>query len=247
MVPQVVGAMNVMQAWQHEAASGDGERKPRPQLDEALRCPRCDSNKTKFCYYNNKKMSQPRYFCKACRRYWTQGGSLRNVPIGGGCCKNKRSSASLSSSSSSSSIGEQSQRHQHLVSADQPQDFPNVLPTLMSAGLELPRTHLPPSAQLCLVPAPPPDFNVEMMTSSFMDILRGEFLGHQGSGFYEPRSSGMETPLLIGFDVTMQHGIVSTLISGDGASAGGGPWPTTQVGPENQQDGESVPDATREK
>ncbi|KAG8098298.1 hypothetical protein GUJ93_ZPchr0013g36119 [Zizania palustris] len=30
---------------------------------------------------------QPRHFCKTCRRYWTKGGALRNVPIGGGCRK----------------------------------------------------------------------------------------------------------------------------------------------------------------
>lgn len=56
----------------------------------ALRCPRCDSGNTKFCYYNNYSLLQPRYFCKSCRRYWTKGGALRNVPIGGGCRKNKR-------------------------------------------------------------------------------------------------------------------------------------------------------------
>lgn len=56
----------------------------------ALRCPRCDSANTKFCYYNNYSLLQPRYFCKSCRRYWTKGGALRNVPIGGGCRKNKR-------------------------------------------------------------------------------------------------------------------------------------------------------------
>ncbi|XP_043700323.1 dof zinc finger protein 4-like [Telopea speciosissima] len=54
-------------------------------------CPRCESINTKFCYYNNYSLSQPRYFCKSCRRYWTQGGTLRNVPIGGGCRKGKRS------------------------------------------------------------------------------------------------------------------------------------------------------------
>ncbi|CAH9102225.1 unnamed protein product [Cuscuta epithymum] len=58
---------------------------------EKLRCPRCDSSNTKFCYYNNYNLTQPRYFCKACRRYWTKGGALRNVPIGGGCRKNKNS------------------------------------------------------------------------------------------------------------------------------------------------------------
>ncbi|KAJ9174294.1 hypothetical protein P3X46_017333 [Hevea brasiliensis] len=78
------------------------ERKVRPQKDQALNCPRCNSTNTKFCYYNNYSLSQPRYFCKTCRRYWTEGGSLRNVPVGGGSRKNKRSSSSSSTSSSSS-------------------------------------------------------------------------------------------------------------------------------------------------
>lgn len=56
---------------------------------ENLRCPRCESSNTKFCYYNNYNLTQPRHFCKTCRRYWTKGGALRNVPIGGGCRKNK--------------------------------------------------------------------------------------------------------------------------------------------------------------
>ncbi|XAR55178.1 hypothetical protein NMG60_11030596 [Bertholletia excelsa] len=76
------------------------ERKVRPQKDQALNCPRCSSTNTKFCYYNNYSLSQPRYFCKTCRRYWTEGGSLRNIPVGGGSRKNKRSSSSSSSSSS---------------------------------------------------------------------------------------------------------------------------------------------------
>ncbi|CAN6454504.1 unnamed protein product [Victoria cruziana] len=58
--------------------------------DPALKCPRCDSSNTKFCYYNNYSLSQPRHFCKTCKRYWTRGGTLRNVPVGGGCRKNKR-------------------------------------------------------------------------------------------------------------------------------------------------------------
>ncbi|KAF6160586.1 hypothetical protein GIB67_019526 [Kingdonia uniflora] len=59
-----------------------------PTESEHLPCPRCDSCNTKFCYYNNYNLSQPRHFCKACRRYWTQGGSLRNIPVGGGTRKN---------------------------------------------------------------------------------------------------------------------------------------------------------------
>ncbi|KAH6824079.1 hypothetical protein C2S53_004045 [Perilla frutescens var. hirtella] len=60
-------------------------------IEVAPNCPRCASSNTKFCYYNNYSLSQPRYFCKGCRRYWTKGGSLRNVPVGGGCRKSRRS------------------------------------------------------------------------------------------------------------------------------------------------------------
>ncbi|RWW80805.1 hypothetical protein BHE74_00010831 [Ensete ventricosum] len=49
----------------------------------ARRCPRCDSANTKFCYYNNYSKLQPRHYCRACRRHWTEGGTLRNVPVGG--------------------------------------------------------------------------------------------------------------------------------------------------------------------
>ncbi|XWS20175.1 hypothetical protein CRYUN_Cryun31cG0077500 [Craigia yunnanensis] len=66
---------------------------------EQLKCPRCDSTNTKFCYYNNYNLSQPRHFCKNCRRYWTKGGALRNIPIGGGTRKSTKRSSSSSSSS----------------------------------------------------------------------------------------------------------------------------------------------------
>ncbi|PON99662.1 Zinc finger, Dof-type [Trema orientale] len=67
------------------------EKRWKPSIEIAPNCPRCASSNTKFCYYNNYSLSQPRYFCKGCRRYWTKGGSLRNVPVGGGCRKNRRS------------------------------------------------------------------------------------------------------------------------------------------------------------
>ncbi|KAK4370372.1 hypothetical protein RND71_009848 [Anisodus tanguticus] len=72
------------------------EKKPRPAEQQAQKCPRCDSANTKFCYYNNYSLSQPRYFCKSCRRYWTKGGTLRNVPVGGGCRKKQKSSSKRS-------------------------------------------------------------------------------------------------------------------------------------------------------
>ncbi|XP_039016269.1 dof zinc finger protein DOF5.1-like, partial [Hibiscus syriacus] len=72
---------------------------PMPQA--ALKCPRCESTNTKFCYFNNYSLKQPRHFCKTCRRYWTRGGALRNVPVGGGYRRNKRSKGSGSKSSAS--------------------------------------------------------------------------------------------------------------------------------------------------
>ncbi|KAI9081787.1 hypothetical protein K1719_036049 [Acacia pycnantha] len=69
-----------------------------PQPEAALKCPRCESTNTKFCYFNNYSLSQPRHFCKTCRRYWTRGGALRSVPVGGGCRRNKKSKRSRSKS-----------------------------------------------------------------------------------------------------------------------------------------------------
>ncbi|KAJ1377748.1 Zinc finger, Dof-type [Sesbania bispinosa] len=50
---------------------GGGDRRLRPhhhnQQLQPLKCPRCDSSNTKFCYYNNYNLSQPRHFCKNCR------------------------------------------------------------------------------------------------------------------------------------------------------------------------------------
>lgn len=85
---------------------------PFPQLNvpqfpeqEQLKCPRCDSTNTKFCYYNNYNLSQPRHFCKSCKRYWTKGGSLRNIPVGGGSRKNtKRTSSKRSSTSAAQTL-----------------------------------------------------------------------------------------------------------------------------------------------
>ncbi|XP_019177185.1 PREDICTED: dof zinc finger protein DOF5.7-like [Ipomoea nil] len=78
-----------------EQMSGDGKKTPavtRPQQPSPApqKCPRCDSPNTKFCYYNNYSQSQPRYLCKTCRRYWTKGGVLRTVPVGGSCRRTKK-------------------------------------------------------------------------------------------------------------------------------------------------------------
>lgn len=93
----------------HENQGSGGKKgsSTRPQ-EQGLKCPRCDSPNTKFCYYNNYSLTQPRHFCKTCRRYWTKGGALRNVPIGGGCRKNKKVKSSRLSSCDSKDSGSSS-------------------------------------------------------------------------------------------------------------------------------------------
>ncbi|KAI3830067.1 hypothetical protein L1987_04200 [Smallanthus sonchifolius] len=123
---------------------GEGSIRPGSMVDQArmakipmpepgLNCPRCDSTNTKFCYFNNYSLTQPRHFCKTCRRYWTRGGALRNVPVGGGCRKNKRSNKSRSLKSPSrtgpKSVG----------------DSPSRCSTETMASTQLPN---PPSLQL---------------------------------------------------------------------------------------------------
>lgn len=72
-----------------ESGKEKGFKKP----DKVLPCPRCDSLETKFCYFNNYNVNQPRYFCKNCQRYWTAGGTIRNVPVGAGRRRNKHSTS----------------------------------------------------------------------------------------------------------------------------------------------------------
>ncbi|RRT66035.1 hypothetical protein B296_00037798 [Ensete ventricosum] len=80
---------------EHAKSEADGSvpetvlKKP----DKILPCPRCNSMETKFCYYNNYKFNQPRHFCKNCQRYWTAGGTMRNVPAGAGRRKSKHSNS----------------------------------------------------------------------------------------------------------------------------------------------------------
>ncbi|MED6222111.1 hypothetical protein PIB30_061259 [Stylosanthes scabra] len=88
-----------------------------PPPEAALKCPRCDSTNTKFCYFNNYSLSQPRHFCKACRRYWTRGGALRNVPVGGGCRRNKKNKRSNSRSKSPPNNNNSNHQKQQISSA----------------------------------------------------------------------------------------------------------------------------------
>ncbi|KAJ0988547.1 hypothetical protein J5N97_006903 [Dioscorea zingiberensis] len=71
----------------------DDQAKEMKKPDKTLACPRCTSSDTKFCYFNNYNTSQPRHFCRQCQRYWTAGGTIRNVPIGAGRRQNKISAS----------------------------------------------------------------------------------------------------------------------------------------------------------
>ena len=73
--------------------ANNSQEKTLKKPDKILPCPRCNSMDTKFCYYNNYNVNQPRHFCKNCQRYWTAGGTMRNVPVGAGRRKNKNSAS----------------------------------------------------------------------------------------------------------------------------------------------------------
>ncbi|CAA2979370.1 dof zinc finger -like [Olea europaea subsp. europaea] len=116
---------------------GGGDRRLRPQHhpNQVLKCPRCDSSNTKFCYYNNYNLSQPRHFCKSCRRYWTKGGVLRNVPVGGGCRKAKRSKPKMSSNSATDGPSEgKSNSHSSSESSSLTATTAEATPTSATAG-----------------------------------------------------------------------------------------------------------------
>lgn len=76
-----------------EEQGENSQDKTLKKPDKILPCPRCNSMETKFCYYNNYNVNQPRHFCKKCQRYWTAGGAMRNVPVGAGRRKNKNSAS----------------------------------------------------------------------------------------------------------------------------------------------------------
>lgn len=78
---------------EHADSDATVKEKILKKPDKILPCPRCDSMDTKFCYYNNYNVNQPRHFCKNCQRYWTAGGTMRNVPVGAGRRKNKHSAS----------------------------------------------------------------------------------------------------------------------------------------------------------
>ncbi|XP_019456955.1 PREDICTED: dof zinc finger protein DOF5.6-like [Lupinus angustifolius] len=112
------------------------EKNLRPPQDQALKCPRCDSTHTKFCYYNNYSLTQPRYFCKTCKRYWTKGGTLRNIPVGGGCRKNKKVSNSKKPNNDQAPIITQNQAQPGLVVSNSYHHYPKDIQLPFQADVQ---------------------------------------------------------------------------------------------------------------
>ncbi len=50
------------------AGATEGGKPKLPRPSGTVECPRCNSKDTKFCYYNNYNIKQPRYFCKVSSR-----------------------------------------------------------------------------------------------------------------------------------------------------------------------------------
>ncbi|PSS14268.1 Dof zinc finger protein like [Actinidia chinensis var. chinensis] len=100
-----------------------------PLPEAGLKCPRCESTNTKFCYFNNYNLSQPRHFCKVCRRYWTRGGALRNVPVGGGCRWTKKSKNKTSKLSHQVMITSANSTPPSRCTSDAPNHFPTLPPS----------------------------------------------------------------------------------------------------------------------
>lgn len=193
------------------------EKKPRPADQQALKCPRCDSTNTKFCYYNNYSLSQPRYFCKSCRRYWTKGGTLRNVPVGGGCRRNKRSSSSTSSASSSSSSSKRAQDHHHQsMSAAIPS--PNIPYDSSDLSLAIARLQKQAASGGQLGLSSEPEFPI---WGGNPNNQMPDFLGTNPGMFEAIRSGFLEAPQNTGFQ-NLYYGMENGIMGMSGSQEIGG-------------------------
>ncbi|CAK9158659.1 unnamed protein product [Ilex paraguariensis] len=88
-IDEEIATSNSSKTENDQTDTTSSQEKTLKKPDKIIPCPRCNSMDTKFCYYNNYNVSQPRHFCKSCQRYWTAGGTMRNVPVGAGRRKNK--------------------------------------------------------------------------------------------------------------------------------------------------------------
>ncbi|KAG2328544.1 hypothetical protein Bca52824_011272 [Brassica carinata] len=158
------------------AAKQQQQQQPELPEQEQLKCPRCDSPNTKFCYYNNYNLSQPRHYCKNCRRYWTKGGSLRNIPVGGGIRKNTKRSSSSFSSQSSSNLKDKTVA----VSDQKPSSEEESRPKLVEEERRMTGQEMDPTRMLYGLPVGDPRFS-SLLGS---DVAMGGICYETGSNWY---------------------------------------------------------------
>ncbi|KAK7337325.1 hypothetical protein VNO77_17891 [Canavalia gladiata] len=155
------------------------ERGWKANVEISPNCPRCGSSNTKFCYYNNYSSNQPRYFCKGCRRYWTKGGSLRNVPIGGGCRKSRRSKYSKTlRQSNNNGIGHSDDLRK--ASSSVVSDAPNIDLAQVYASF----VNQKPDSRAGLIEKPDQVQTVFYPSSEFSSLLNSDF-GYEELGLSE--------------------------------------------------------------
>ncbi|CAH2051422.1 unnamed protein product [Thlaspi arvense] len=146
-------------------------------------CPRCDSENIKFCYYNNYSMSQPRYFCKSCRRYWTHGGSLRNIPIGG---SSRRSRSPKMDQPSGSVEVQQVNHHQPFLHVQETNEFVGSFDGSSSAVVGnhfgLPEIHADMVTNVLPIRSFPPmealDYSDLSFRKNYYDVGSSELVGN---------------------------------------------------------------------
>ncbi|XP_051130152.1 dof zinc finger protein DOF5.1-like [Andrographis paniculata] len=186
-----------------------------PMPEAALKCPRCESTNTKFCYFNNYSLSQPRHFCKTCRRYWTRGGALRNVPVGGGCRRNKRSKSTSSKSPSSGGGGDRQSNPNPSTGI-----IPTNAPTSAAAAANI----------LGLTPPPMPPLRfispLTHLTDNFTSDLGLSYSGISGPGVATNEMNFHGSSGLFGGAAA---GVAATLLSGGGGGGSLEPWRLQQI------------------
>nr|CAD1821060.1 unnamed protein product [Ananas comosus var. bracteatus] len=154
------------------------QQQQKCESEVPLRCPRCKSANTKFCYYNNYSKSQPRHYCRACRRHWTAGGVLRDVPVGG-LRKSKRRRTSKPSPTADTT------EDTSTASAD--------LDTTVHAPLHHPTQFPPLDCDVAWFSCPPPSATVNVVESSAYDDMTNPFSSVSSSS-----TSGLSPCNLIG-------------------------------------------------
>jgi len=198
--------------------------KPNFPEPEQLKCPRCGSANTKFCYYNNYNLSQPRHFCKNCRRYWTKGGALRNIPVGGGTRKNAKRPSNPKRSSSSSSLSTTSSSS--AVQNPPPEPDPTQIYGAAAAAADQERRMLDVTGSFSSLLASNGQFG------SFMEVLNpngsGEFAENLESGHALDTGSDRNPAMAVQSNGNSESYL--GLASGDSSCwTGGNGWPDLAI------------------